>query len=764
MEKNDNTVPCFRFGVFDVDPRAGELRKSGTRISLQGQPLQVLVALLERPGEVVTREDLRRRIWPEESFGDFDHAVHVAVGKIRAALADSADAPRYVETLPRRGYRFVFPVTSRTEATAVASVDGSIRPARKSSRVRAAFSTTATIVTVGLALSIWWFFSRKPRVLTENDTIVLADFANSTGDQVFDGTLRRGLSVQLEQSPFLKILSDQQTQQTLQMMGEKPDAKLTPGIARELCQRTASAAVLDGSIAQIGSQYLLTLKAVRCSNENFVASAEAQARDKDHVLDALGKVASEIRKKLGESLTTVQKFDTPLEQATTSSLDALKAYSLADKSAGEGKTLEAIPQYQRALELDPNFASAHASLAAAYADIGESQLAYEHETKAFALRDRVSQLERLSIVSNYDWAVRGNLDKGIEAAQELKQTYPREAGPLNDLAFYYAHLGQFQKAIENGNEAIRLDPHIPAYYAVGRSYLALKRVDEARTILEAGLASNPDNPVISSGLFVVGIAQADQTLMQHLLDESDRKQDANLAFVAASYATQRGKLREARNSLSRYLNMIPAGTLQEIRAMTIACQAKQEAIVGNLTLAAEKAATSEKIALTRSNAPCLLLALGLMRDSWQAHKVIGQLEHRYPEDTELQQLYIPITKALLGTNEGLAKSIQILESTARFAGTDCFFLPNYVRGLVYLRAYKGREAAVEFRNILDHREVEPAVEEYGLAYLGLARAYSQQADNEKARTAYQDFLALWKDADPDIPILKQAKAEYAKLQ
>jgi DNA-binding winged helix-turn-helix (wHTH) protein len=339
----------IRFAVFELDTRSGELRNAGSRVKLQDQPLKVLTALLEQPGAVVTREELKRRIWPEDSFGDFDHAVNVAVAKLRTALGDSADVPRFVETLPRRGYRFIFPVTPPREAEsggASVAAETKLEPVKKSSRLR--WAATASIVVFGLGVGAWWVLSRKPHALTDKDTIVVADFTNTTGDTVFDGTLRQGLSVQLEQSPFLSLVSEQQIQQTLQMMGQKPDAKLTPEISRDVCQRTGSAAVIEGSIAQIGTPYLLTVKAVKCASGESLASTEAQAKDKNNVLDALGKTASEIRNKLGESLRAVQKFDTPLQQATTPSLEALQAFTLGAKILGDGDSAAAVPFLQRA--------------------------------------------------------------------------------------------------------------------------------------------------------------------------------------------------------------------------------------------------------------------------------------------------------------------------------------------------------------------------------------------------------------------------------
>jgi eukaryotic-like serine/threonine-protein kinase len=420
----------IRFGVFELDLRSGELRKADSRIKLQDQPLKVLTALLEQPGELVTREELKRRIWPDDSFGDFDHAVNVAIAKVRAALADSADTPRYIETLPRRGYRFIFPVSSSTHQPGdAAKTDVPLIPPQKPTLFLWAAGIGAATLIVGLAVSGWLFLHRQapPRALTEKDTIVLADFTNTTGDPVFDGTLRQGLAVQLEQSPFLRILPDQQILETLPLMGQKPDAKLTPEITREVCQRTGSAAIVDGSIAQIGTQYVLTLKAVDCSNGNSLVSTEAQAGDKDHVLETLGRAASAIRGKLGESLASIQKFDVPLERATTSSLEALKAYSV---SARSWALIDPVPLLQHAIELDPNFAMAYGRLADYFSDSGEAELASDYAQKAFDRRERASERERLDITATYYATTLGDLEQEQRTWQVLQQMYPRDWGGL----------------------------------------------------------------------------------------------------------------------------------------------------------------------------------------------------------------------------------------------------------------------------------------------------------------------------------------------
>src|SRR6267143_533080 len=380
-----------RFGTFEVDVRAGELRKQGVRVKLQEQPFHVLTVLLQRPGEVVTREELRNQNWPPDTFVDFDNSLNTAINKLREALGDSADNPRFIETLPRRGYRLIAPVTG-VDGTTRGAGPGVSAAAPPSGR-KMVVAVAIVVLAVGIAGALTWR-ARQARHLTERDTIVLGDFANSTGDPVFDGTLREGLSGQLEQSPFLSLVSEEGIHQTLRMMERPANTRLTPEITREVCQRTSGAAALDGSIALIGTRYNLILKAVNCANGDLLASTEAQANDESHVLDALGKAASEMRRRLGESLSTLQRYNTPLEQATTPSLEALQAYSFAQNTDDDASQLAF---YQRAVQLDPNFAMAYWAMAGPYTIIGETALSAENSRKAFALRAGVSELEKLYI-------------------------------------------------------------------------------------------------------------------------------------------------------------------------------------------------------------------------------------------------------------------------------------------------------------------------------------------------------------------------------
>jgi predicted Zn-dependent protease len=606
--------------------------------------------------------------------------------------------------------------------------------------------------------------------LTEKDTIVLADFTNTTGDPVFDGTLRQGLSVQLEQSPFLSIISDQQIQQTLQMAGQKPDAKLTPGIARELCQRTASAAVLDGSIAQIGTQYLLILKAVNCSSGELLASTEAQASDKNHVLEALGKTASEIRNKLGESLTTVQKFDAPLEQVTTSSLEALKTFSLFVRAGG---VIPGFPMLQHAIELDPNFALAYSGISDIYSDIGDTELASEYAQKAFDLRERVTERERLNITATYYFATLGDLDRELRVYPIWEQMYPRAAGPWINSSGTRELLGDYARALKEAQEAVRLAPYLyTCYVNVGSAFLSLNRRDEAKQIAQRALARGLDMPDFHLLLYRVAFLENDTKEMEARLAAFSGRSGADaLKALFAQSATEAyfGRLRNSLGFSRRALETARRGKLNELAALVQDTDALREAEFGNVRDA--KQAAAMVLALSSGRTAKLLTALALARagDVTQAQALADELNRQFPSHTLMQRYWLPTIRGSIElARKNPSKALEALQGVSyEFGDTGLLagnLYPVYVRGQAYLGTHQGKEAAAEFQKILDHRFIVLNSPLGALAYLGLARAYVLQGDTAKARGAYQDFLALWKDADPDIPILKQAKAEYRKLQ
>jgi eukaryotic-like serine/threonine-protein kinase len=650
----------------------------------------------------------------------------------------------------------------------IAAAETGVKPAQKSARWGAA--AAAIIVGVGLVVGGWLFFSRKAHALTDKDTIVLADFTNTTGDAVFDGTLRQGLSVQLEQSPFLSIVPDQQIQQTLKMMGQRPDAKLTPEITRELCQRTSSAAVLDGSIAQIGSQYLLTLKALNCASGQSLASTEAETSDKNHVLEALGKASSEIRKKLGESLATVRKFDTPLEQATTPSLEALQAYTFGrEKMGAEGDFAAAVPLFQRAIRLDPDFSMAYASLGMAYFNLGEQSLGADNTRKAYELRERASEREKLYIESHYHQLVIGDLEKARQVYELWAQTYPRDYVPPNNLSSVYGVLGQYDKDLVEGREALRLEPGSGLGYAnLVVEYLNLNRLEEARATALEAQAKNLDSPSLRLNLYRLAFLQNDAVAMAQQVMWAQGKpglEDVLLDYESHTTAYF-GRLAKARELCRQAVASAARAEKKEKVARYEAGAAMREALFGNPSEARQRAAAALAPSTGRDALYLAALALALVGDRTRAQALADDLAKRFPKGTVVQFSYLPVLRAQVALNHNdVPKAIEALEAAAPFElGNVGYLYPVYVRGQAYLLNHQGKEAATELVKIIEHRGIVFNEPIGALAHLQIGRAYAMQGETAKARSAYQDFLSLWREADPDIPILIAAKAEYAKLQ
>jgi eukaryotic-like serine/threonine-protein kinase len=629
---------------------------------------------------------------------------------------------------------------------------------------------SAVAVTVAALAAVSFSYFPRPPKLTDKDTIVIADFMNTTGDAVFDGTLKQGLAVQLEQSPFLSLISEERVQQTLRLMNQPSDARLSPEIARDLCQRTGSTAVLNGSIGQLGTQYLLTLKAVNCESGELLASTETQANDKNHILDALGRAVSDVRNKLGESLSSIRKFDTPLEQATTSSLDALQSFSLGWKNISNGDSVAAEPLFHRATSLDSNFAMAYAMRAISYGNLGENILASENMRKAFEMRERVSEREKLFIESEYDFVVTGDLEKAKQIFEVWAQTYPRDWVPEYELGGIYSSLGQNDLLLTQDLAALRLSPATGRLYtAVVGAYRSLNRIKEARDTFEEMKAKNLDSPDLRGELYWLAFLQDDAMGMAQQVAFGSGKPGVedwllgNEADTAAYY----GHLRKAREFSERALASAERAEEGETAAGYEAEAALREALFGNRTEARLHATSALGRSTGRDVQSPSALALALAGDSARAQSLADDLGARFPEDTIVHFRYLPALHAQLALSRNdPSKAIEVLRTSAAYelgAGGACALYPTYVRGQAYLAAHQSNEAATEFQKILDHRGIVLNEPIGALAHLQLGRAYALQGDTAKAKTAYQDFLALWKDADEDIPVLVQAKAEYVKM-
>ena len=639
--------------------------------------------------------------------------------------------------------------------------------------MRRKLTIPVALAIVALVLGGYFYVHRVPK-LTEKDTVVLADFANTTGDPVFDGALRQGLSSQLEQSQFLNFLSDERIGQTLSLMAKPKDTRLTRELAREVCQRTTSTAVLEGSIAQIGTRYLLTLQAVDCMSGESLASTEAQASDKNHVLDALGKVAFGVRNKLGESLNAVRKFDTPIELATTPSLEALQAYSLGRKKMTESDFTAAVPLFSRAVSLDPNFAVAYSSLGNAYWFLGETNLGAKNVTKAYELRERVSDREKLYIECNYYWAT-GNLEKARRGYELWAQTYPRDDVPAGYLGAIYTQIGEHIKALAEAQEAFRRSPGSDLNYAnLVFSYLNLNRLEQAKATAQEAQAKKQDSQELRFSLYQLAFLENDAGAMAQEAAWAAGKPGVEDVLLAsqANTAAYFGRLVHAREFSRRAMASAEREEETEAAAGYEAEASLREALLGNAAEARRRAAA----ALARSNGRDVqygaALALAFSGNAAQARTLADDLGNRFPEDTLVKFKYQPTIDAQLALSRNDPwKAVNILQVAAPYElglpGAGAFsptLYPVYVRGKAYLAAHRGSEAVVEFQKILDERSIVQNETIGALAHLGRGRAYVLQGDTAKAKSAYQDFLTLWKDADPDIPILKEAKAEYEKLK
>ena len=628
-----------------------------------------------------------------------------------------------------------------------------------------------------------YFYLHHPSKLTDKDTVVLADFSNTTGDPVFDDTLKTALTVSLQQSPFLNVLSDKKVATTLKLMTRPPDSKLTPEVAEELCQRAGSKAYIAGSIASLGSQYVLALKAVNCEDGNVLVDEQVTAATKEKTLDALGEAASKLRSELGESLASVQKFDVPLAEATTSSLEALKAYSLGGIQSGAAA---ALLHHQRAIELDPTFAMGYHGVGDDYYSMAQVGRAEEFYTKAFQLREHVSERERLQITISYYSNVTGEMDKVAQACQEAIQAYPRDGRMRWELGTAYASLGQWEKATEAYSESLRIAPDQDIYGLLLQGFLALQQFDKARQGIREIGAEKLDDSISRSAMYGLAFLGSDSQAMAEQQQWYTSKLEENLGLsLASDTEAYAGRLHKARELTNQAVDSAIRADSRETGAIWREIAAQREIAFGNVSDARQMAEAGLKLySPTASQGVALeaALAFAMSGDAMKAESMAQDLNKRFPVDTQMQSLWLPVIRAQLALNRNspseaitdlqTASSIE-LASIPFVANISCLY-PTYIRGEAYLAAGRGREAAAEFQKILDHSGIVWNCWTGALAHLGVARGNALQAKTSRggdvdaarvrALAAYKDFLTLWKDADPDIPILKEAKAEYARLQ
>jgi len=636
-------------------------------------------------------------------------------------------------------------------------------PARPKWRLYAALGALV-LVAAGIG---FFFYQQRAQAITEKDSILVTDFVNTTGDSVFDGTLKKALAVDLQQSPFLNVVPEQQVQKTLKFMGRGTDQPITSDIGREICQRDGIKAMLTGSIALLGDQYLITLQAVNASSGDSLGQVQQQAKGKDAVLNALGSAATSLRGKLGESLASVQKFDKPLDEATTSSLEALQAFTLGDAQHNKLEDIASMPFYQRAIELDPNFALAHLRLGVVSGNTGQTALATKEVQKAFELRDRTSEYERLYITAYY-YFNGGEIEKTIQAWELMKQTYPRDEPSRVNVAVAYQFLGQYEKAVENCLDAIRIEPDTLNCYLVGAgSYRDLGRFDNA----DALLAQAQQRKITGTGLYVdlarSAILRGDSAGAAHLEQLAQASPEGELRVLGqqAEHAGALGQLGQVRLLRARVVERAKGMNMPDFAANQLIDEATTEAAFGYPARASEQI----DAALALSRDPTFLGdvadAASAAAQDQKAESLLAEAGKGRPDDTFLQKVVAPRIAARLQLHQGkAAAAVQTLATTQSYEDGFQFFNTHVLRGQAYLASSDAANAASEFRKFLSRRALAPFSIYYPLAQLGLARALAAQHDAAGARTAYQDLFAMWKNADSDLPVLKQAKAEYAKLQ
>jgi DNA-binding winged helix-turn-helix (wHTH) protein/Tfp pilus assembly protein PilF len=801
----------YRFGIFEVSVESRELFRHGHRVRLQGQPFQLLLLLLENAGETVDREQIRQHLWPENTFVDFGQSLGTAVTKLRQALGDDANNPRFVETRPRHGYRFIAPVArlnaeenpspdALSQAGAIASgppasgaaVSGApasgvpalgmprqttadARPSERSRRVRLWFAVAAGLVLViGMAAIGRQEYLRRHRfVIASKDTVVLADFENTTGETIFNDTLRQGLLIGLAQSPLIHILSDRSAAVIFKQMGHTPDDRVAGRSALELCRRVGGKVTIQGSISSLGTTYLVGLAAIRCDTGKPIAYEQAEASQREDVIDALGKATAQLRGRLGESLPSIQKYNAPLEQATTSSLEALNAYGKALSTWDAQGDIASVPYFQKAIQLDPEFAMAYGALATVYNNLGSEELAREYSTKAYRLRDRVTESERGSIDARYYLYATQELDKAAQAYEALATDYPDAAGSFNHLGTIDQRLGRDEQAVDAFRRAMAIDATRATTYAnLAASLIELNRTQEAAAVLDAADKRGLHTDYLLEVEYRLAFLKGDQPGMDRLLREAAGVQGASsfLLFVQANAEAYYGHLKKSAATARSAADQAVRDGDKESAADGLAEEAVNEAEAGSISTARQLLEEARKMDNHQEITILAAVISAEAGDSKQALAAIETLDKRYPRGTAIQNYWFPIIRSKVELQRGAAggaASLPFWTGSPMPVAADEFSLgtlyPSYVRGQVYLSQRDGNKAGEEFQTLLDEPGKTKGTLLGALALLGRARAFSLAGQNSNARETYRQFLDLWKDADPEISVLTQARNESEAL-
>jgi len=771
-----------QFGLFEADLSVGTLSKRGIQIKIQEKPFQILRILVQRRGELVTRDELRKQLWPADTFVEFDEGLNTAIGKLRNALGDSAERPAFVETVRGRGYRFIASLSDygngavALEQAVVTVKSEDVRPTRTGQESRSRrhwFVSAFAIVAVVFTFAAFLRRNSHPTVpLTERDTIVIADFANSTGDPVFDDLLREALATELQQSPFLSVVSDQTIRETLRLMHREPSDRITAAIGSDLCQRVGSKALVEGSITRLGREYVVGLNAIACGPGDSLARVEVETATKEGVLKALDSAAAQLRRRLGESIASIQKFDTPIEKATTTSLEALRAYSIGRKTLTMDNAAPAIAWFQEAIRLDSTFAMAYASLGTAYANINETSLSEEATKKAYELRHNAGEREAWYIESHYYELALRDYERARQIYEVWQRMYPRDILPHHNLTDIYDALGQFERSLEQERDALRLEPSYGL--SVGGLLLRLcnlNQLSEARAAAEAARKKNLESAIKGVPLYMLAFLSGDEAGMAAEMSWAKDNPDEDLMLSLQSdteaffgrQARSRELSREAVGSALR-------GKENETAAMWQINAAIREVEFGDRVHA--RADANSALAIFPGVDVRILAALTFARigDVLRAEQLLRELEQARSQDTIFKSYWQPTVAAAIELHRrNPMKAIDLLRATSSHelgisapSGYSATLYPIFLRGEAYLDLHRPNEAAGEFQKFLDYRGAVKNFPLGALALLQLARANTMIGDQASAHNLYESFLMLWKHADPGLTLLKEAEAEYRK--
>ena len=763
----------YEFGPFRVDPEKETLLRAGESIPLTPKTFQVLLVLIRNSKEVVTKDDLMKTVWPDTFVEEANLSRNIFM--LRKALGETAQDHRYIVTVPGRGYRLAERVqlVPEDDLTVIAASHSTMRVDVKEKK-RWPWIVAAVVLLIAAGAALTKYLPPRHALLTGKDTVVLGDFTNSTGDPVFNETLRRGLAIQLDQSPYLSLISDQRIHHTLSLMGRQPNSPLTAEVIRAVCERTGSAAVLEGSIAPLGTQYVLSLQALSCRTGEFLDREQVQAASKEDVLNALGQIATRFRKKVGESLGTIEEHNAPLAEATTSSLEALEAYSAGWKLHTTSGAVTGLPLVKRATEIDPNFALAHSTLGRQYADLDEGDLAGHSTARAWELREHASDPEKFVITANYQILATGNLEAGRQTCEAWAHIYPREALPHIMLSgFTNKAAGRYLQAIAEAHTAIELDPDFAmSYYNLAINNVYLGHLDEAENDLRQAGRRGIEIDEFLMAEYDIAFLKDDTAGMERIAARARGRSGADtwVSNKEAYVAAYSGHLQRARVLSRRAVEQAKQETQPERAGLWEAGESLREAFFGNAAEARVSAAAALKLSGNREVEYGAALAYALVGDSSRAQAIADSLVKQYPLDTLVQFSYGPVLRARIALNQGdYDGAIDILQATVPYElgashGLYGGLYPVYLRGEAYLAAQRAPEAAIEFQKILNHPGIVGSDPVGALARLQLGRAYALSRDVYKARATYKEFLQLWKEADPNIPVYKPALSEYARLE